>query len=176
MFAKKFIVGMVSLVILIASAVQVSAGDNLPIFTYKGIVKRYDDDLKKVVSYTYNAYMVIGDSATGTTAVWFGVTGKEKWFWVDDGVPVTLDLLDDKGTAFFAYSDTDIGFGKVTLKNGAISAVSVTGSIADTVYGETGTFALKYNSSLSANAVKSGTDAVDAVVAYLIAQKYVEDL
>lgn len=176
MFEKKFIGGLVSLVILIASAVQVSAGDNLPIFNYKGSVKRYDEVQQKVVTATYNAYLVIDDVTGAATAVWFNGTGSAKWFWVDVDVPVFFDLLDTKGNALFIYGDSDFGFGKATFRNGVYSSVSVTGSIADTEYSETGTFSFKYNSTLSKKAVTSGMDAVDVAVADLIAKKYVEDL
>ncbi len=173
MFAKTFIIGIVSLGALIASTTQVSAGDGLPIFSYKGTVKRYDDVNLKTVSYTYNAYMVIDDVSGTATIVWFGGTGSAKWYWVDDSMPVEVALLDAKGNAYFVYGDSDFGFGKMTFKSGAYSSVSISGNIADTVYGEAGTFSFRYNSTLTKKGITTGADALDVAIADLVAKKYV---
>lgn len=177
MSAKKVIVGMVSWVMLMVVALQVSASDNLPIFSYKGTVKYYAADQQKVMPYTYNAYIVINSDTNVATAVWYGGTGTAKWFWVDTEAPVIFQRLDSKGNVYFAFSYTDVGFGKVTTNrtDGAILSASVTGNIADTENNETGTFSVKYNSSLTKKAMTGGMNARDQVIAEMIAKQYIQE-
>ena len=120
---------------------------------------------------------MINSDTNVATAVWYGGTGTAKWFWVDTEAPVIFQRLDSKGNVYFAFSYTDVGFGKVTTNrtDGAILSASVTGNIADTENNETGTFSVKYNSSLTKKAITGGMNARDQVIAEMIAKQYIQE-
>lgn len=147
--------------------------DGLPIFEYKGTVKYYDEDLGKLAPDTYQIYMIFDEEAS--YGVWYGGTGSYKWFFVDMDLSADLYSLDEKGNIAFMFGGTDFGFGKITFnkKDGSISSSSATGTIADLDLFETGTFSLRYNSTLTKKAITSNMTALDRVIADLIAKKYV---
>lgn len=147
--------------------------DGLPIFEYKGTVKYYDEDLVKVASWKYQGYIIFDEDVT--YAVWYGGTGTDKWYNVVLDSYGELMLLDEKGNAEFMFGNSDIGYGKMTFnkKDGSLSSSSITGTIADFDWQETGTFTLRYNSTLTKKAISTNMTALDRVIADLIAKKYV---
>jgi len=176
MRTQKVIAAMVSLAMFVVSAVQVLANDKLPIFSYKGTVKYYAEGQQKVSPYTYDAYIVVNSNTNIGAAVWYGGTGTGKWFWVDTEAPVNFERLDNKGNVYFTFGYTDVGFGKITTNrtDGVILTASVTGTIADPENRETGTFSVRYNSSLTKKAIASGINALDQVIAELAAKQYIQ--
>ncbi len=147
--------------------------DRLPIFEYKGTYKYYNDTLLKTATGKYQAYLILDDDVT--YAVWYGTSGTLKWYTISTTTSVDLYQLDDIGNILFLYGNSDLGFGKVTYSrtDGSLVSCSATGTISDFSSIETGTFSLRYNSSLTKKAISQNISALDAVVANLIAKKYV---
>lgn len=147
--------------------------DRLPIFEYKGSYKYYDDSLLKTATGKYQAYLILDDDITYT--VWYGTLGTLKWYTISSTTAVDLYQLDDIGNVLFLYGSSDLGFGKVTYSrtDGSLLSCSASGTISDFNSIETGTFSLRYNSSLTKKAISQNISSLDAVIANLIAKKYV---
>lgn len=174
MNAKKVILGTVLLGVFIASAVQVLASDNFPIFNYKKTVKGYDEAQDRVVSHTYNAYIVV-DRGTGLSpVVWYWGTGAGKVYWVEYDVPLRLKCMDVNGTALLTAFESNVGFGKIKISSidSAIVSCSIIGTMTSFEPAETGTFSFKYNNALTKKAMAGGLDALDQVIADLTAKHY----
>jgi hypothetical protein len=165
----------VVVVLLMMPLFALAAGDGLPVFDYKGVVKYYDTSSRKVASWTYQGYLIINTNGTSSSVWYWGTTTATKKYSVTEDTSMDFEVIDSNGAVFFSLGSSDMGFGKQTLnkKDGSFSSVSISGNIVDWSSYETGTFAVKYDSALTKKAIALGTNALDAVVANLIAKKYV---
>ncbi len=151
--------------------------DSFPIFDFKASVKIYDEAQLKVVSFTVQSYFVAHEGLT--CEVFYGGTGSGKWYSIYSPSAdwAYIRVLDEKGNASFGFDDRKVfGYGKMTFNKttGSMSSCSIMGTITD-LDDQTGTFTLKYNSTLTNKAITSNLSSLDMVVASLTAKGYVLD-
>jgi len=174
----KLIFGAVTMLgLMISASVVHAAGDGLPVFDYKAIVKYYDSESKKTLPLTYQAYLIINTNGTSSSVWYWGTTTATKQYYVvANDSSIGFQALDSSGNAYFSYGYSDMGFGKQTLnkKDGSYTSVSISGSTVDWSSYQYGTFTLKYDSSLTKKAIALGTNALDEVIINLTAKKYTE--